>query len=246
MMQFMRKAIPLLALLFFAAGVVAAPPASQPEDWSQTLRELGAKEPPVRAAAKLRLMGLPFDQLGALKSHVSEMKPLTPAQAEALQDVVIYVYTRGEIGKNAVGSRGFLGVSFLAYDEFELIDRPSPEPPPGLLTGASFTGRLPGFVAYRYLADGDVILSIASRAGEYATPDRHQLMEIIRSLRGGEMVTLRVLRGPTIVELSFPLDHAAPPDQQQMTTAFTADTALQAARNYWYEQFRPLVEADDI
>src|SRR6187455_503030 len=68
---------------------VAAQPQTRIQRW---LDDLTDKQSAVRDKARTQLMGLSVDGLGELREAIDRSRPLSPAQAAVLHDVVIHAY----------------------------------------------------------------------------------------------------------------------------------------------------------
>jgi hypothetical protein len=214
----------LLALVLLLTG--AAPstaPSTQPSDpVAQWLKQLADDDPAVRDAAREQLMSLDRDGLRQLKRAVERNRPLAPAQALALRDIVTHVFLASL--PYAQADRGaFVGVKM---------------DPRSATDGIIVVARIPGFAAYRSLRDGDVIISIA----EWPEPldDTNKFgNRIANEYRGGDTVHLKVQRGGRVV--TVPLTLSPRPANANNAENMRIEQ-MPAADEYWQQNFAPLLE----
>jgi hypothetical protein len=140
-------------------------------------------------------MGLEPALLPELQRVVEGSRPLKPSQAAELHDIVTHVYLAGERDDHGALPGGFLGLSWAGARNSTWYD------PPGLIVAQ----RIKGFVAYRFLREGDVLIGIAE------LPDRaftavQDLSAALAELGGGSRVTLIILRGGRMVRVPLRLD----------------------------------------
>jgi hypothetical protein len=228
-----------------AAGepTTAAPSTRAADLIATAYRDLAAIDPARRNAARLVLLGLSRQELAALRDLVAASQPVSPAQAVALRDVVRHVYLATDTYERSA-TVGFLGIAFAPYPRVGagVVD---PDGPPDERGGADFRSRTPGFCAYRWLADGDVVLSLGTGDGPMGRVESvDALTAFVRATPPGTIIQMRVLRGGGVVTLRFPLD-ARPRalDTSTNLDAFTNDR-LNRADAYWQQFFAPLVEPD--
>lgn len=197
---------------------------------------LSDDDPDVREDARRGLMGLSRADLPVLRDIVKENLPLTPAEADALPDIVAQVYLAGSVYECA-SHIGFLG---LTSDTPQNVDPPF-DPECG---GVEISHRIPGTCSYRSLEDGDVVLAVA-RSREWVLVTRWTDMSgEIQKCRAGDTVVIRVLRRGRIVDVPIVLD------AKPMTSTggeisignFIAQRRADAEA-YWEEQFEPLLES---
>jgi hypothetical protein len=189
-----------------------------------------------REAARVELMGLPRAKLPVLREAVKQMLPLEASQLSVLRDIVAHVYLAGETYDVDEGAPGFLGISLPPFMRF-----------PG--AGGAFVGgrgvevmaRVPGFCAYRMLQDGDVILALTvpgSPAVELNSSD--ELIEAVRAVKGGQTITLEVLRQGEVLSVPITLDPrpripaTGPLEEFKNRRAMDADA-------HWERDFAPLL-----
>ena len=187
----------------------------------------------MREHAKIQLMGISRQQLGELARLVEQKRPLAPSQALVLHEIVVQVYLAGEPFDADPTGAAFLGVRY-AQTAF-LINGQEPEQ-----LGTVVQERVPGFCAYRYLQDGDVIV------GFEELPDRpirqgDDLRSVISIMRAGDTVHVQIVRGGQKMTVPIKLDgRPIVPPQQSIDDAL--HIRLQAAEDYWIKTFAALVE----
>lgn len=218
--------LPLLGSLFAGPATRPAAPEIQPQ-LKQWFDQLADRDPDVREAAKTRLMGLSRGQLLELKSLIEQSRPLKPSQVAELHDIVTHAYLSGEQEHPGAGSTGFLGLSWPRGAE-----RMS-EDPPGLV----IVSRIKGFVAYRYLREGDILVGIAELPHARFTAVQ-DLSTTLMQVRGGTSVTLIVVRAGSTIRIPVVLD-ARP----QWPGGVDQLQALRekSAEDFWEQNFAPLV-----
>lgn len=218
-----RTNVVLIALLVALSG--AAPstgPSTEPATpVARWLKQLADDDPDVRDAAREQLMNLDREGLRELKRAVERNRPLAPAQALALRDIVTHVFLASLPYARAEGG-AFVGV--------KMGPQPSGD-------GITVVARIPGFAAYRALRDGDVIVAIQ----EWPEPldDTAKFGRKIAEWRGGDTIHLKVRRGGRI--LTVPLTLSPRPQEAQNAEAMRAEQ-MPAADEYWQQNFAPLLE----
>ncbi len=120
-----------------------------------------------------------------------------------------------------------------------MADAPS-QPPDGVLVWS----RIPGFVAYRMLQQGDIIVKIIRQPAlpDIETHRFDQFAQMVGQMHAGDVLTLQVLRFGRPTNVSIRLDHRPielSPEQdpggakrQQWVNA-----RAQAAEEYWNHEF---------
>src|SRR5438874_9217234 len=97
MRLFLTPIIVLLATLLLwqsssPSPAFAAPSTQRSADIRRWFEQLGDPDPVVRDSARQNLMGLPRSDLAELRRVIIENRPLAPAQATALREIVTHVY----------------------------------------------------------------------------------------------------------------------------------------------------------
>lgn len=196
-------------LLATAAAGPASQPATQPVDLARWLEEAGSLQPDVREAARINLFGLLPDDLPALRAAAKANGPLTAAQIDMLRQAVVYVYTRATMLQEASTGKAVMGVMLSVVDRFAPADVPDDQ---GTI-GVTVVNRLPGFVAARYLQDGDLILAFEFDGQMHWFESRQSLQNFVSKLQINATITALVRRGGRDLKISFPLDSGrVPPD----------------------------------
>jgi hypothetical protein len=241
-----------------------AAPAPAAADVSATMRraftELADPRADVREAARSTLMGLDRRYLDDLRALVERSRPLRPAQATALRQIVTHVYLTGE-PYDPEGHAGFLGVRAQQIAITSADDALAAGRPPGNETGdpggvapvapqADDTAlprvgmvvisRLPGFVAHRVLLDGDVILGIVEQP-TVTFVDRYAFTSAIKKMQAGETFHLNILRRGRVLKIELTLDRRPNIVNNDLAgDAFDHDRRAKADA-YWRKAFAPLL-----
>jgi hypothetical protein len=224
-------------------GFAAAPatnPSAQIATWFVRLAD---RDPNVRDQARIDLMGLSRADLPAVRNYVQQHRPLSPAAAAGLRDIVTQIYLAGE-RYPANPDHGFLGVSLSEGSSPQLPqDRPDPAAPPPV--GVIVTDRLPGLCGFRALGNGDVIVGIDQHQ---ETPLRNveNLKAVIADLRAGEDLRLEIFRGGRVVTVTLklsarPLEVELNPNDL-MFFQREKQRRLDLADDYWQREFAPLID----
>ncbi|MGD1277160.1 MAG: hypothetical protein ABR964_08055 [Tepidisphaeraceae bacterium] len=188
----------LLSLLT-ALALSSTAPATQPADVQlrQWITQLRDDDPQVRDSACQSLMGLSRQDLPALRQAALALRPLWPNQLSALRDIVRQLYLAPQPpGPDDPPSPGFLGIFW------PLGPAVSPQ---GLMVGR----RIPGFVAYRMLRSGDVIVKILDQP-DLPLTQPGQFTHAVQSRHAGRILPLAVLRSGRIIHLFIVLDPLPP------------------------------------
>lgn len=224
----------ILALLWTAPFCDAGHPTTRPA--KELFAELGSTDPGIRETARAGLMRLRRDDLPDLRKAVAEARPLRPAQAMMLRQIVQEIYLASEQYENEPG-QGFMGVIMgdVGNSEADLV--PENELPNSTI-GVIVAERIPGFCAARKLLDGDVVLGLASPPKAFKNTD--DLKNTIGLLRPGTTVRVLVLRRGQVVEVDLTLD------AHPVANTIDAIDILRSRRqkkfeDYWKENFEPLL-----
>jgi len=195
--------------------------------------ELADDDDGIRDAARNSLMGLSRDDMELLLAVVKERMPLEPAQRAALPDIVAHVYLSGATYLRDA-ARGFLGVRFNTV--LEAGDCLPPE-------GVEICGRLPGFVAFRMLQDGDLLCWIEADAANprMALHTTEDVRARVMAHRPGDKMVFRVLRRGKMVSVAIILDAMPAQVATGVQDDFLEERNQEAAR-YWQEHFAPLLD----
>ncbi len=231
-MRIHRASLMLLLLLPGAAGAAQATlpttapavlrplPAEQIRQW---FTRLGDTSPEAREAARFELLGLKAEELPMLRAVVAASRPIRPAQATELHDIVVHILLAGT--PRAETPQAFLGLFWPDAQRGRLEDADTP------------ALRLIGCPAFRFLQDGDVIKAIAEK-NTPADMGREELMAAIPSFKPGDVLHLTVLRHGQIKQIAVQLD-ARPID---LDASDPTGPARQApAEKIWTDEFLPLL-----
>jgi hypothetical protein len=215
-----------------APAELAPPPPAPMPDLRARLKDLSDPDGAVRDRARQELMAMPASALDAFKQLVADVRPLAPDQRAALKDIVTHVYLSGRTYPSTNRS-GFLGVSF---DDFQIV-RDADEDGPRY--GVVVTGRLPGFVGYRVLQDGDVITHVERQP--FAS--RGDFSQAIQASKAGSPVHLDLIRQGRTLQVELRLD-LRPTWAEALNTIQPGSQARQEeADDYWTRNFEPLTAA---
>ncbi len=245
----LTRAVAVAVLIASSIGVrhgVAAqqapPPSTQPsEALRANLVRLGDPNPRIREEARTALLGIDRSELAALRTLVAELRPLSPAQTNVLRDVVIHVYLAGET--YASEDVGFLGIKALEPAIVADDARGDELRPIGIV----IESRMPGFPAYRYLQDGDILLAAENPNSRLYTIS--DLRTVVEMFRVGQSVRLQVIRAGELMVIAVPVA-ARPAGMRVMPDAPNFDSLRQdqtdRAIQYFDREFSPLVEPQRI
>lgn len=228
----------------------------------EAFAQLADADADVREAARLRLMSLERRYLPALQKLVERNRPLLPAQATVIRQIVTHVYLSAEdYSHNA--NLGFLGVKMAdadltqerpkrpdANDDEARPDEEEPEaeqligpdgwPLSPYPQGIVIIERMPGFAGHRALLDGDVVVGLADRPGQ-PFHGHAQFSAAVKGARAGGHVRFTVLRRGRLTKVEVKVD--ARPDVADNPNLMN-DLILrrrEKAEAYWDESFGPLL-----
>jgi hypothetical protein len=194
------------------------------------IAQLGSDNPQLRDEARVQLMGLPREDLPALRTAALAQSPLLPGQIAELRDVVTQVYLAGEdYNRDPSSPRGFLGLYWGTM--------PTPVPGQGILT---VVNRIAGFPAYRMLKTGDIITQVVEspQAPIHGATD---LTNVLQAMHCGDVVPLNILRSGRPLTVGVPLAiFPVDLDQHRADDAWIENWMLdrqQRADEYWARQF---------
>jgi hypothetical protein len=213
------------------ATTVAAPStqhvAEREAQITQWFAQLADPDPAVRDAARQKLMDLPRSDLAALERIVADHRPLAPAQAVALHEVVLHVHLSSAPYQYNQDGGGFMGVQLVAGNNYEPLH----------VEGAIVQQRFPGLVAFQMLRDGDIIVG----AEESGTPitSADTLRNTIDMFHPGQTVHLKVQRAGRLMIIPITLDFRP---ANQGTFQEQRNRQMQTAEQLWMERFQPLLE----
>jgi predicted metalloprotease with PDZ domain len=244
-MMFFPAAMMLIAAVSLApAAQPATPPVTPPttapatqpsEQIHRWFDQLADADPAVRDAARVNLMGMKRDQLDQFKQLIEENRPLAPSQLAVLHDIVIHVYLAGEPYEKFPGT-SMIGVRLLKTISTTI---------PGDDEGADWTTqrrvvvteRFPGFPAYRFLSNDDVILGVL-RPDLIPITDFEDFQQEVIHKSPGDAITLQILRQGRVIELSFRVE-----SQPLGATVQFFNARSDKAEDYWNKTFTPLLPA---
>ena len=236
----------LIATNLIAASLSMAETADRQQQIEQWLARLGDRRPAVRTQAKQNLMSINAMELPLLRQSVAAGH-LKPAQVEPLEAIVTYVSMRGTMLKDLPAKRQpFLGIT-MSDTSFEQADEQEQVADAGVYV----ENVAAGYVASRFLDIGDIILAIGRPAEMHATTNFRDLRSVIAKFAPGDLLTVRLLRGGSLMELKLPLDVAPcrDIDQSSMTPdqlAASIDQVKSEANAYWNAEFRPIVDPEGL
>ena len=257
------RVVPILVFLSFSFSVFrfsfaqTTQPAPDSPSIQRWLEELTHTEPAARERARMQLMGLSREGLGELREAVDRMRPLSPAQAAVLHDVVIHVYVAGSERAPSVFMRptGFLGVLLEPVLSGYGIGVAPPAPQPGdenpvdfgqfhASGGVLIRETWPGFAGFRFLRVGDVVLGTG---GDQPTrsPTVPELRSAVQTTTPGAILDLQVLRQGRIVEVPVRVSMRPPWAESETRTRQMLSRRIRAAEIYWHFAFAPLLLQDD-
>jgi hypothetical protein len=224
--------------------------------------DLAHRDPAVREAARVKLMGLSASDLPAFRKIVADSRPMAPAQVAVLREIVTQVFLAGQEYEPS-GRDGFLGVRpgevnlnaakpggaavgpgdggiFIPPGQAAFPDDPD------AVYGVVIVERMPGFCGARMLQDGDVVLSLVERPTvQFHGPTEFSLA--VRTMGAGQTIHFQVLRQGRVVEVPITLD--VRPREADMPIGAPGspmegllNKRETAAREYWEQEFAPLLK----
>ena len=227
-----RQALGVVAMVLFLLPSVAnaAAPTTQPAEGQvrKWLSDLADTDAELREQARIELMGIHREQLPLLKRLVEESLPLQPSQAAVLREIVIHVYLAGERYEGDPEA-GFIGL------RWPPLDLPSMQE-----TGLIVMERMPGFVGYRMLQEGDLILSIREHP-QVQLDDPSDLSRVVMAERGGSTLHLDVLRQGKVVSVASTLDQRPRIADREMVEQFLR-AREEKSEAYWKRDFESLLQ----
>jgi hypothetical protein len=203
----------------------------------QAFSDLDDPDASVRERARVSLMGLRRRDLPAFQKLVQDSRPLAPAQAAVLKQLVLHVYLAGE-PYETTGSLGFLGVRMQPTS----VRIPAAEGAEQTIAavGVVIVERMPGFVGSRMLLDGDVILGLAERQ-DARMVDPFDFAAVIQSINPGTTVHFQILRQGQVVRVPVTLD-PKPIESEPVLLQRLVERRLEKAEDYWNRAFAGLVK----
>jgi hypothetical protein len=239
----------------------------------QWFADLADTNPSVRDRARVALMGIKVEELGALRAVADASRPLAPAQAAVLHDVVIHVYaggTRVRAFQNEIevslkfgaepqprfGKSGFLGVLLEPVISGFGVGAPRAPAPDGadenqpdfiqLRTsgGVLIRETWPGFAGFRFLRVGDVVLGTGG-AEPTRAPTVQELRGTVQGTPPDGTLDLSVLRQGRIVDVPITVSARPAWAEDEFTTRQMQSRRLRRAALYWQFAFAPLLLKDD-
>ncbi|HWP41492.1 MAG TPA: hypothetical protein VNL70_11240, partial [Tepidisphaeraceae bacterium] len=200
------------------------------------LDQLADSNSQVRERAVEALMDLGAEDLPTLAKVVQACGPLRPSQRAALRDIVTHVFIASVPYEADPAGAGFLGLSWVP-------DEPD-NPQEG---GVPVARRLPGFIAYRMLREGDVIKGIA-RHGREEMVSTSTFAEMIKAIGADQTITFLVVRDGKLMRVPVRLS-ARPAGNGAMNLTVWLEAWIaenqRRADEYWQQHFVPLVGDDD-
>ena len=219
------------------AGAKAAEQRPELAAVRQWFAELDDPDANVREKARVSLMGMQRRNLPAFQKLVQDSRPLAPAQAAVLREIVMHVYLAGE-EYDTTGAQGFLGVRMQETDVrlpgAHGADRASQA------VGVVIVERMPGWVGSRMLLDGDVILGVVERQ-DVRLQSVTDFQELVQSITPGSTVHFQVLRQGQVARIPVTLD-ARPFGVEQFQLTDLIQRRQRKAEDYWNSTFGPAVK----
>jgi hypothetical protein len=220
-----------------------APPVDRPEMAAirQWFTDLDDPDASVREQARVGLMGMKRRDLPAFQKLVGDSRPLAPAQAAVLRQLVMHVYLAGE-PYETTGAQGFLGVRMQDTSvRVPAVDRGDPATP-GVTpaVGVVIVERMPGFVGARMLLDGDVILGVTERQ-DIRMLGVFEFQTVVQSILPGDTVHFQILRQGQVIRVPITLD-PRPAESEPVILQHLIQERQNKAEAYWDRTFAGLVK----
>ena len=229
-----------MCLLAIAIASVAAEPTTTPskvsdEQLTRWLANLESASPDTRESAAMSLLHLSPDTLPRLRIVTERAKPLSPAQAQVLYDVVTHVFLSGEPYEKT--DMGFLGMMFAPVYRFGMDPRVEGQ-------GVVVQSRIPGLGAYSGFLDGDIVLSMDELPGVWLT-DSQSFAEEVRKFPPGTTLHFQILRQGRQLHTEATLSArpaALRPDSPMNSVVDFQEGRAQTAQEYWDKNFGPITQ----
>lgn len=229
------------AMLAAVPTARAEPPATRPTAaavWpiqrvSRLVAQLADGDATKRQNARTTLMELPRSELPTLRQALKDARPLQPSQQAVLRDIFTHIYLAGDDYTPEEDGSGFLGVRLPSWS------RPDERALLSIERGVVVVSRIPGFCAFKMLQDGDVILSLGGAEGEFTSPE--QLIDSVRSFKGGQTIVFSVLRQGQIIKVPITLDRK-PTGLNGLSIEEFLSNRAERASEVWEKEFAPLLE----
>jgi len=225
----------LIAHRATAETVTTAPSSSQ--GVNILFEQLAHADAATRENARQKLLQLSSEQLPEVLAALKHHAPLLPAQLSAVREVVPHLFLRG-LKYEASVDAGFLGVKFAqSYDPLQPIVVES---------------RIPGFVAFAQLRDGDIILGTVhqGRVRPMRINDNPSFAQIIRASPPGQDLQLEIQRANRVLRVTLRIDarpimQGAPGlDQEGVALTAICNARLRKAELFWRDHVAPLLAND--
>lgn len=221
---FRSLVVALLLTSLTWAGTAVAVPIDRGQQIQSWLKQLDDPAASTRTEALASLQGLTKLEMQQLIAE-GLLRKLTPSQVLAMGEVYQYVQVRSTLDFTK-SHNGFMGVSLDNADPFSADGA----------GGALISGRIIGFVAYRYLCDGDIVVGIGDHETKQAVRNGDDLRNFVLTHRPGDILTFVVVRGGQSLTVSFPID-----SRPVMDPANTDDNAV--TRSIEAQQLSIAIEA---
>lgn len=228
----------LILCALFCASLIGAAPATQPtEKVQQLFDQLADPSATVRENAMDQMLGLSAADLPTVEKIVRASLPLRPSQRIVLRQIVSHLYNLGIEYEHDPQELGFIGMSYQSNSDAAQSG------------GIQVTDREPGFPAYRWLRDGDVVSAIEELPGiRFESTD--DFRSSINGFHAGDTITFVVQREDKILHIPLKLRARPAIFQMGMTTVEAAriwhEDWRQRADAYWNKIFVPLLGNDLI
>lgn len=272
-------------MMFVAAGAFAAAPVGQPSsgrppqetprsvsvdltgstrapndgvvrirEWFDELTHANAS---VRERARVALMGIKPEELGVLRDLVDRARPVAPAQAAVLHDVVIHVYLSAASERaRGLPRGGFLGVLLEPMQSSSGLGLPPAPVPPapadevqdfgqfgGGSGGVLIRETWPGFAGFRFLRVGDVVIG-TGRGQPARAPSVTEFKAAVSSTTPGRTIELQVLRQGRVIDIPVRVSARPAWAEDEPTTRQMQSRRLARAELYWRFAFALLLLDD--
>jgi hypothetical protein len=190
----------------------------------------------VRERARERLMGLKRDDLKLLAKVVGEFSPLEDQMVVTIKEIVMHVYLSEDVYEKE--EKGFLGIT---------MPRPGDEDRMQVIV----EGRMAGFGGFAALRDGDVIMDVLGQPLPQPL-DREVFIDVIKAMRPGTTVKLKVLRQGTV--RIVPVKVSARPAEKSAVNALAYEGKVaellyrrgEEAEKFWKDNFGEAAGGKDL
>lgn len=225
----LRRFFRCLSFIILISALLSASPATQPSEQIRRLfQQLTDPDAELRDQAMQELMGLAASDLPTLRMIVEQSRPLSPAQTLLLRQIVLHVFLSQMEYQPDPAAKPFLG-----------LQGPQSADEAVTAEGVVVQRRVAGFDAYRMLRDGDMIIGLEQKP--HLRLDNIMLLSLaLDGFAAGQTITLNIIRDGREIRVPVRL-RAKPAGIEQIGLEAWMHERLEAAEQYWQQNFAPLI-----